>query len=77
MSVASESASMAACCAGSGAHATMFSCIFVICATTFSGAMAQPSRQPVMAKRFERPLIMTVRSRMPSSDQMEACGTPS
>ncbi len=38
---------------------------------TSTGATAYPSRHPVIAKLLENPSMITVRSAMPGSDQMD------
>ena len=45
-------------------------CILSMYSIIGAGAQAQPRRQPVIAKDFEKPLMTTVRSCIPGSDAM-------
>jgi len=49
----------------------------VIALVISSGATAYPSRQPVMLKVFDKPMMLTARSRRPGIDAGETCGRPS
>ena len=54
----------------------MFSCLKTS-ASSLVGRTAQPSRHPVMAKPFEWPLAITVRSAIPGCEAMLWCSAPS
>ena len=53
------------------------SCTLRIAFVISGGATVQPTRQPVTAYVFDIPFIVTVRSRMPSSEAIETCLVPS
>jgi len=69
------SAATAACCEMAQAQEVLLLCTLAAAFVMGSGAAIYPSRKPVMAEPFEKPLTRTVRSYMPGRLAKQTCGS--